>query len=96
METNGRTLQEIGEQGRRVYAEKVRALVETEENIGKMVSIDIDTGDFELDPDPIKASRGLRARRPNGVLFGARVGYDAAYAIGAGLRRTPPVCPVPI
>jgi hypothetical protein len=40
--------EEIYEQGERIYTENLRSQVETEDNIGKIISIDIKTGDYEL------------------------------------------------
>ncbi len=40
--------EEIGRRGQEIYESRLRALLETEENIGKIVSIDIDSGDYEI------------------------------------------------
>lgn len=38
-------------------------------------SIDIESGDYEIDAEDPYAILRLRARRPEGVLYGVRVGY---------------------
>lgn len=81
-------LEEIGRRGQQLYEESVRAKVETEENIGKQIVIDIETGDYEIDEDGLAASRRLLARHPGAALYGARIGYDAVYALGGVLTRT--------
>src|SRR6266568_1179111 len=73
--------EEIGRRGQEIYETRLRARVETEENIGKIISIDVDTGDYEIDDDLIKAGDRSLARHPGASLYGARIGYDAVYAV---------------
>lgn len=47
--------EEIVRLGEELHEATVRALVETDENIGKIVSIDVETGDFAVDADPVRA-----------------------------------------
>lgn len=61
--------------GKALYAESIRAKVETEENIGKMVIVDIETGDYEIENKVFEASRRLRSRNPDAKLFGIPIGY---------------------
>jgi hypothetical protein len=82
--------EEIQRRGQELYDERIRAIVETPENIGKLVAIDVETGDYEVADDGIAATRPLRAKNPDAVLYGVRIGYDAAYALGGTLRRTAP------
>jgi hypothetical protein len=80
--------EEIGRRGQEIYEQKLRPLVETEGNIGKVISIDVETGDFEIDDDLIEAGDRLLARHPGAPLYGARIGYDAVYALGGTLAKT--------
>jgi hypothetical protein len=82
------TLEEIARRGQDLYEKSIRAQVETEENIGKQIVIDIDTGDYEIDEDGLAASRRLLASHPDAALYGARIGYDAVYTLGGVLTRT--------
>jgi hypothetical protein len=82
------TSEEISSIGRELYERQIRPQVETEENIGKIVSIDIETGDYEIDSDLLKAANRLRARHPDAALWGERIGYDAVFAVGGSLERT--------
>jgi len=84
------TRDEIARIAEEIYANTIRAEAETEENIGKMMSIDIKSGDYEIDDDPIVAWRRLMERHPDALAYGKRVGYDAAYALGGTLTRTAP------
>jgi hypothetical protein len=83
------TREEIGRRGRELYEQRIRAQVETEENVGKIVSIDIETGDYEVVDDVgITSSRRLQAKHLGAAIWAERIGYDAAYALGGTLTRT--------
>ena len=63
--------------------------METEENIGKMVIIDVDTGEYEIDDRKgLDAARRLQAKRPDASLYGIRIGYNVAAAMGGVMERT--------
>lgn len=79
---------EIADRGEELYEQGIRAQVETEENIGKIISIDIETGDYEIDPDPLKSGLRLLVRHPEAAMYAKRIGYNAVYAIGGTLERT--------
>jgi hypothetical protein len=82
--------EEIDRRGEALYQNHVRPLVETPENIGREIVIDVETGDYEIDADGMAASRRLLARHPGAALYGARIGYDAVYTLGGVLERTDP------
>ncbi len=67
--------------GEQIYEEQIKHLVEPREN-GKFIVINIESGDYEIDEEDIDASQRLKARRPDSVRFGARVGCKAAYRMG--------------
>lgn len=79
---------EIARRGQELYDGSLRAKVETEENIGKIISIDIETGDYEIDDDLILTGRRLQAKHPDAAIYGRRIGYNAVFAIGGTLVRT--------
>lgn len=79
--------EEIGSRGREIY-QRIRPLVETEENIGKLISIDIETGEYAIGDDLISSTDQVLARHPGAPLYGARIGYDAVYAFSADIVRT--------
>lgn len=81
--------EEITRRGQELYEQRIRAQVETPENIGKIISIDIETGDYEIGDDLITTGDRLFARHPGAALYGARIGYNAVYALGGTLVRTP-------
>ena len=73
--------------GHEIYETQLRPRVETDENIGKLISIDIDTGDYEIDEKLITAVERLQARRPEAEIWTERIGYNAVYAVGGSLHR---------
>lgn len=78
----------IGERANALYESKLRFEIETEENIGKVAIMDVDSGDYEIgDKDGITAAKLLHERRPNGALFGIRVGCVTADSFAGGLDR---------
>ena len=79
---------EIDRRGQEVYEQDIRGKVETAENIGKQIVIDVETGEYEIDSDGLAASRRLLVKHPEAALFGARIGYDAVYTLGGVLTPT--------
>ncbi len=79
---------EIADRGEELYEQSIRAKVETEENIGKIISIDIETGDYEVGDDILSVGHRLQARHPDAAIYGKRIGYNAVYALGGTLMRT--------
>jgi hypothetical protein len=86
METN-LSGEEIGRRGQEIYESRLRSLLETDENIGKIVSIDVESGDYEIADDLVAAGRRLQARRPDAKMYGKRIGYNAVYAVGGSLHQ---------
>ena len=88
--------EEVGRRGQELYEQQIRAQVETLENIGKIVVIDIETGAFEISQDGLTANKRALANHPEGTFYGVRVGYEAVESLsGGGLRRvkySDPIC----
>ncbi len=80
--------EEVALRGKALYAQSIRSQVENEANIGKMVIIDIETGDYEIDDIGIVSAQRLHAKRPNARLYGIRIGYNVAEALGGVMERT--------
>ena len=66
--------EEISARGEAIYMEQIFPTL-GESETGKHVSIEIESGDYEIDADQINAMLRIRERRPGGVYFGVRVGY---------------------
>lgn len=79
----------VGRRGEALYQRDLRAAVETEDNIGKMIIIDVETGDYEIDDrNGLDAARNLQAKHLNASLYGIRIGYNVAAVMGGVLERT--------
>ena len=94
METLLLSREELARRAKALYEKTIRRQVETEENIGKMVIIDIESGDFAVDDLGIESSHQLRAKNPNARLYGIRIGYNVAASLGGVMERTTPLPPV--
>ena len=80
------TVDEVVERGQAVYENGVRDQVETKDNLGKLLLLDIETGHYVIGDDRIELARRLRAENPDAMLYGLKIGYPAATAIGTTLR----------
>jgi hypothetical protein len=81
------TVEEVAARAKKLYADKIRAQVECEDNIGKMVVIDAETGEYAVDRSGIHSAIALKAKNPNARLFTIRIGYDVAVAFGGNINR---------
>lgn len=79
--------EEITQRGKELYDSNIRPQVETPENIGKIISINIETGEYEIGDDLIVTSLKLRSKQPDAALWSERVGFNAVYAVGGTLFR---------
>lgn len=78
--------EEIVRRGEEIYERDLRAILEPG-NVGKVVVIDIETGEYEVDEDHLAASRRARAKRRDALLYGKRIGYPAVAKIGGSWGR---------
>ena len=83
MTTPKYSIDEVCDRGERIYEERIKALVEPQEN-GRFIVIDIESGDYEIAARGIDAAFRLRERRPDSVRFQAKIGYPAAFNLGWG------------
>lgn len=74
------TKEEIVQLGKEIYERDIRPLVEAN-NQGRVVAIDIRTGEYELAADAMTSAGQLRARVPDAVIFVLRVGYPTLHRI---------------
>lgn len=73
---------EFSRRGRALYDDRIRARVEPAEN-GRIVAIDIETGEYTVGDDVLTACRPLIAKSPDAQLWTVRVGHRAVHRIGA-------------
>ena len=76
------TVEEVATRAKKLYTDNIRAIVEHEDNIGKMVVVDAETGEYAVDRSGIHSAIALKAKNPNARLFTIRIGYDVAVAFG--------------
>lgn len=81
------TLDEVVERGQALYDRSIRAEVETPENKGKLLMVDILTGDWAIGTDRIEMGRRARLKNPDAVLYGVFVGYLVTEKIGRWPRN---------
>jgi hypothetical protein len=81
------TVEEVAERANKLYVDSIRSIVEHEENIGKMVVIDAETGEYAVDKSGIHSAIALKAKNPNARLFTIRIGYDITVAFGGNIDR---------
>lgn len=80
--------EEIARRGKEIYWNTLRAQVETAENIGKIIAIDVVTGDYAIGDDLMETSLRLKAKHPNAEMWAERIGFNAVYTVGGTLTRT--------
>ena len=73
--------EEFARRGQAIYEQQVRPQVE-EGNSGRIVAIDIETGEFEVGDDTLTASNQLLARCPEAQTWLVRIGHQAVHRFG--------------
>jgi hypothetical protein len=74
--------EELAQRGQALYESSVQQQVEAG-NDGKIVAIDIETGEFEVDETVIAATDRLFERNPDAQPWGIRIGHRAVYHFGS-------------
>jgi hypothetical protein len=78
--------EEIARRGNELYESGIQQQVEAG-NEGKIVAIDIETGDFEVAETVIAATNQLFERHPDAQPWGIRIGHRAVYHFGSRSLR---------
>ena len=79
--------EEFARRGDEIYETQVRSKVETG-NHGKIVAIDIETGNFEVDASEIVACDRLEMRHPDAQIWIVRIGSRYVRRFGGRGKRT--------
>ena len=80
--------EEFAQRGDLIYQTQIRPQVETG-NHGKIVAIDIETGDFEVANSPMLAVDKLYERKPDAQPWVIRIGHRAVFRFGSrSLRKS--------
>jgi hypothetical protein len=78
--------EELARRGQELYESGIRQQVEAG-NEGKIVAIDIETGNFEVDETIVPATDRLFARNPDAQPWVIRIGHRAVDHFGARSLR---------
>ncbi|MCT7960652.1 hypothetical protein NG791_08215 [Laspinema sp. D1] len=78
--------EEFARLGDEIYENKVRPQVE-EGNEGKIVAIDLETGDFEVDGSEIAACDRLESTHPDAQIWIVRIGSGYVRHFGGRTKR---------
>jgi hypothetical protein len=76
------SVEEIAAKATNMYIDGIQQQVETPENIGKMLTIDVETGEYFIDKSGVEGMMFLKAKRPISRLFTIRIGYSSAFGFG--------------
>jgi hypothetical protein len=76
----------IARRGQAFYR-SIREQVENRENLGKIISIDINTGNYEIDDNLLESSDRLQREWPDAMIWAERIGFSAVYAVGGTLTK---------
>jgi hypothetical protein len=79
--------EEFARRGDEIYESQVRHQVQ-EGNHGKIVAIDIETGDFEVDANEITACDRLEASHPDAQIWIIRIGSRHVRRFGGRIQKT--------
>ncbi len=86
MSTSRLSDEEVARRAEETYQSKIRARVEAQpENVGKILVLDVISGDYEIEETGLAAARRLKARRPDAEPYALRIGFDAVYAFDGPL-----------
>ena len=87
LETIFWTTEEVVAAGSKLYEQRIRPLVETSENIGKMLTLDVETGEYKIGANSIEGAIELKKNQPMARLFTVRIGHDVGVSFGGLSER---------
>lgn len=74
--------EEFARRGDEIYEAQIKQTLKNSDH-GRIVAIDIETGEFELADDTMTATRNLYTRIPDAQPWVVRVGYRAVHRFGS-------------
>jgi hypothetical protein len=80
------TSDEIMTRVKEIYEEQLRPSLDTDENLGKFLTIDTLSGDYEVSDDSLQNGLRLRERHAEVKTGTLRIGYATAFARGGRMR----------
>lgn len=76
------SVEEIAVKASNIYTDGIQQQVKTPDNLGKMLTIDVETGEYFIDESGVEGMMFLKAKRPLARLFTIKIGYSAAFGFG--------------
>ena len=81
--------EEFARRGDAIYEKDILPKL-TAKDVGKFLAIDIETGEYEIAADEMKAGDKLRSRLPEAQIWMVRIGYSARSFGGRQKRQELP------
>ena len=81
--------EELARRGQKLYDSGIRQKVETDNNKDKIIAIDIETGNFEIDETIVSATHQLFEKYPSAQPWIIRIGHRAVYHFGTRSLKNP-------
>jgi hypothetical protein len=78
--------EEFARRGDAIYEQDIRPQLKDEDE-GKFAAIDIESGEFAIDADELKACQKLRKRIPDAQIWMVRVGFRHVHRFGGRDER---------
>ena len=78
--------EEFATRGDAIYEQEILPKL-TAKDVGKFLAIDIETGQYEVAADELKAGNELRRRLPGAQIWMVRIGYTSTRRFGGRQRR---------
>lgn len=79
--------EEFAQRGDDLYENQIKSQIEAGNN-GKVVAIDLETGDFEVDKSEIAACDRLEARHPDAQIWIVRIGSRYIRRFGGRIKSS--------
>ena len=73
--------EEFARRGDAIYQKEILPKLAAKD-VGKFLAIDIETGEYEMAADELKAGNKLLTRLPNAQIWMVRIGYAATHSFG--------------
>ena len=75
--------EEFARRGDALYEKEIRPQLKAGDK-GKFAAVDIESGEFAIDADELKAGNKLRKRLPDAQIWMVRVGFRCGVSFGGG------------
>ncbi|MEC4982759.1 MAG: hypothetical protein SAJ37_05135 [Oscillatoria sp. PMC 1068.18] len=81
------SVEEVAHRAKQFYENGIRQEVESGDNIGRMIVIDAETGEYGIDQTGVETALKLKQKNPHARLFTIRIGYDVAVSFCGASER---------